>query len=91
MYQKNRGFPIALVTLVTLVLGLSSLIAPPTPGIQICVACGSYWIPDPSGGPSKPCEDCFEDIGPALGCLEFWPDSDGCSSCSDLAYGDCDL
>jgi hypothetical protein len=88
--MKSRS--VSTLSLMALLVLLSvALIAPPAPGVQICVACGTYWIPDPTGGPSKPCENCFADIGPALGCLELFPDSDGCSSCQDLAYGDCEL
>lgn len=91
MRTKNRSASALPLLLMALVLTLATLMAPSTPGVPICVACGTFWIPDPTGGPSKPCEDCFADIGPALGCLELFPDSDGSSSCQDLAYGDCEL
>jgi hypothetical protein len=88
MPKKKQGMWIVLA----LALSLSiALVAPPTAGIDVCVACGSFWIPDPSGGPTKYCESCFADIGPAVGCWELFPDSDGCSDCSNIGYGLCDL
>jgi hypothetical protein len=82
--MEKRRLPIPIMVLAVCVLAPAVTLA-----VNLCISCGVFWFPDPTGGPSTYCESCFDDFGNALNCIDIW-NPDQCSgSCMNINAGDC--